>query len=515
MIVAALRCAVITGCLLFAGCAAVGPDFKKPEIEIANAWLEAEEADVDSSRVEYQDWWQVFNDPVLNELVATAYDENLNLQVAGLRILEARAKLGYATGLQYPQSQSVQANATKSRSSENAPPFSNLPTEVGDNIDPTVNFWQTSFSVAWEADIWGKFRRGIEAADANLAASMLDYDSVLVTLTGDVALLYTQIRTLEQRLTYTQGNVTVQKRALDLAETRFEFGATSELDVAQAKSQLNGTEAVIPLLELNIRRSRNALGLLLGMEPGEVDGILGGPGTLPGAPKQAAVGIPAELIRRRPDVRAAEMAAAAQSAAIGVAVSDLYPSFGLAGSIGIAGESFSDQFKSGSGESYISPVVNWKIFNYGRLRNNVRVQDARFEQLVVRYENIILNALREVEDGLIGFLRSQDEVDSLLKAVSASERSVVLSVDQYQSGLVDYQRVLQSQAALLGQQDSLAVAQGRVISSLVSAYRSLGGGWQLRDGKTYVQQDTLDTMRKRTNWGKLLEDQTSPAHLEP
>ena len=293
-----LRILAVTAWLLIAGCAAVGPDFEKPEIEVASEWLEAEDADVISNRVEYQDWWQVFNDPVLNELIATAYDENLNLQVAGLRILEARAKLGYSTSLRYPQSQTVQANATKSRSSENAPPFSNLPPIVGDNIDPTVNFWQTSFSVAWEADVWGKFRRGVEAADANLAASMLDYDSVLVTLTGDVALLYTQIRTLEQRLTYTQGNVQVQKRALDLAETRFEFGATSELDVAQAKSQLNGTEAIIPLLELNIRQSRNALSLLLGMGPGEVDRILGGPGTLPGAPKQAAVGIPAELIRR-------------------------------------------------------------------------------------------------------------------------------------------------------------------------------------------------------------------------
>jgi len=509
-----VRLLVVTAVLLNAGCAAVGPDFEKPEIEVADAWLEAKDADVVSNRIEYRDWWQVFSDPVLNELIATAYDDNLNLQVAGLRILEARAQLGYATGLQYPQSQTVQASAAKSRSSENAPPFSNLPPIIGDNIDNTVNIWQASFSVAWEADIWGKFRRGIEAADANLAASMLDYDSVLVTLTGDVALLYTQIRTLEQRLTYTQDNVEVQKNALDLAETRFEFGATSELDVTQAKSQLNGTEAIMPLLELNIRQSRNALGLLLGMEPGEVDRILGGPGTLPGAPKQAAVGIPAELIRRRPDVRAAEMAAAAQSAAIGVAVSDLYPSFGLAGSIGIAGESFSDQFESGSGASFISPVVNWKIFNYGRLRNNVRVQDARFEQLVIRYENVILNALREVEDGLIGFLRSQDEVDSLLKAVAASERSVILSVDQYQSGVVDYQRVLQSQASLLGQQDSLAVARGRVISSLVLAYRSLGGGWQLRQGQNYVHQDTLDTMRERTNWGKLLDDPTEPKHLD-
>jgi outer membrane protein TolC len=251
------------------------------------------------------------------------------------------------------------------------------------------------------------------------------------------------------------------------------------------------------------------------MEPGEVDDILGGPGALPGAPAQAAVGIPAELIRRRPDVRAAEMAAAAQSAAIGVATADLYPSFALAGSFGIAGESFSQQFESGSGDGFISPVINWKIFNYGRLRNNIRVQDARFEQLVIRYENVILNAMREVEDGLIGFLRAQDEVGYLLKAVAASERSVEISLDQYEAGLADYQRVLQSQGSLLLQQDSLANARGRVIASLVTVYRSLGGGWQLREGQTYVNEDTLEKMRERTNWGKVLDDQTDPAHLDP
>jgi NodT family efflux transporter outer membrane factor (OMF) lipoprotein len=343
---------------------------------------------------------------------------------------------------------------------------------------------------------------------------MLNYDAVLVTLTGDVALIYTRIRTLEQQLLYTRNNVSLQKRALRLAETRFEFGATSELDVAQSKSQVNGTEAITPFLELKIRQARNALSLLLGMEPGEVDRILGGPGALPSAPEQAAVGIPAELIRRRPDVRAAEMAAAAQSAAIGVATADLYPSFALVGSFGIAGESFSDQFESGSADGFISPVINWKIFNYGRLRNNVRVQDARFEQLIVRYENVILNALREVEDGLIGYLRAQDEVGFLVAAVAASERSVELSLDQYQSGAVDYQRVLQSQGSLLLQQDALAKAQGRVVGSLVKTYRSLGGGWQLRQGKTYVGQDRLSTMRDRTNWGELLDDQADPKHLE-
>jgi len=490
----------------FAGCAAVGPEFQKPEAEVADTWLEAHDPRVDTSSTAYQDWWSVFNDPVLDKLIATAYAENLSLQVAGLRILEARAQLGFATGLKYPQSQSVGASYARSKSSKNAPPFSSLPDDVASRIDTKTNFWATSFDIAWEADIWGRFRRGVESADANLAANMLNYDAVLVTLTGDVALTYTTIRTLEQRLTYLRENVVIQQQGLELAEIRFEFGATSQLDVAQSRSLLHSTEAVIPLLQMQISMAKNILSLLLGMPPSTLEDILGGEASIPYASKSAAVGIPADLIRRRPDVRAAEMAAAAQSAGIGVAAADLYPQFVLAGSFGLAGESFSDQFESGSASGFIAPLVNWNIFNYGRIKNNVRVQDARFQQLLVAYEVVVLNAAREVEDGLVGFLRSQERVRYLEQAVAASQVAVELSLDQYESGLIDYQRVLNSQASLLSQQDAIADARGRIASSLISTYRALGGGWQLREGNSVVNPSMLDTMRKRTDWGDLLDE---------
>ncbi len=489
-----------------AGCAAVGPEFQKPEAEVADTWLEAHDPRVDTSSSAYQDWWAVFNDAVLDKLIATAFAENLSLQVAGLRILEARAQLGIATGLKYPQSQSAGASYARSKSSENAPPFSSLPADVTSRIDTTNNFWATSFDIAWEADIWGRFRRGIESAEANFAANMLNYDAVLVTLTGDVALTYTTIRTLEQRLAYLRDNVAIQQQGLEIAETRFEFGATSELDVAQSQSLLRSTEAVIPLLQMQISMAKNILSLLLGMPPSTLDDILGDETSIPGASQNAAVGIPADLIRRRPDVRAAEMAAAAQSAGIGVAAADLYPQFVLAGSIGLAGETFSDQFESGSGSGFVTALVNWNIFNYDRIKNNVRVQDARFQQLLVAYEFVVLNAAREVEDGLVGFLRSQEQVQYLEQAVAASQRSVELSLDQYEAGLVDYQRVLNSQTSLLGQQDALADARGRIATSLVSTYRALGGGWQLREGNSVVHPSTLDTMRERTDWGDLLDN---------
>jgi outer membrane protein TolC len=242
-----LRHAGIVLSLLMSGCAAVGPDFKQPETTVSDSWLEAHDPRVDTSSAAYKDWWTVFKDPVLIALIERAYKDNLNLQVAGLRILEARAQLGIATGLQYPQSQSVQGSYARSKSSVNAPPFSNLPDDVAGRIDPTINFWSTSFDIAWEADVWGKFRRGVEAADANLAANMLNYDAVLVTLSGDIALLYTTIRTLEQRIAYTRENVKLQQNGLNLATARFELGATSELDVQQSISLVKNTESMIPL----------------------------------------------------------------------------------------------------------------------------------------------------------------------------------------------------------------------------------------------------------------------------
>lgn len=499
--------ACISLTLLVSGCTAVGPDFKQPEADVSDSWLEAHDPRVDTSSAAYKDWWTVFNDPVLVSLIERAYKDNLNLQVAGLRILEARAQLGIATGYQYPQSQSVQGSYARSKSSINAPPFSNLPDVVENRIKPTVNFWSTDFNISWEADVWGKFRRGIEAADANLAANMLNYDAVLVTLSGDIALLYNSIRTLEQRIAYTRENVKLQKNALQLARDRFEFGATSELDVQQSLSLVKNSEAMIPVFEMKIRQSKNALSVLLGMPPNDLEDILKGPASIPQAPTLAAVGIPADLIRRRPDVRAAEMVAAAQSATIGFAKADLYPQFVLVGSLGLAGTTFSDQFQSGSGTGFITPLINWNIFNYGRIKNNVRAKDAAFQQSVVNYQNVILNAAREVEDGLVGFLRAQEQVGYLKSAVTASQRSVELSLEQYKAGTVDYQRVLNSQASLLGQQDTLAQGQGHIVSSLVSTYRALGGGWQLREGKPYVDSETTQTMSERTNWGKLLDDQ--------
>ena len=289
-----------------------------------------------------------------------------------------------------------------------------------------------------------------------------------------------------------------------MANKRFKLGATSELDVQQARGLLYNTQALIPALQLGLDRAQNTLSFLLGMPPSDLDQLLGGSGTIPGVPKSAAVGVPADLLRRRPDVRAAEMAAAAQSAAIGVRQADLYPSFVLAGSIGVAGSSFSDQFDSGASTGLITPFFKWNIFNYGRIKNSVRAQDARFEQAVTSYQNTALAAAREVQDGLQGFLRSQQQVEYLDSAVKATSRATELALIQYREGATDYTRVLNTQTSLLQQQDSLTTARGQVVTSLVATYKALGGGWQIRENDNYVRPDLIDAMQERTDWGELL-----------
>jgi NodT family efflux transporter outer membrane factor (OMF) lipoprotein len=366
----------------------------------------------------------------------------------------------------------------------------------------------------WELDVWGKFRRGVQTGVANLQASVANYDDILVSLTAEVARTYLVLRIAEERLAVARENVKLQERALDIARARFEGGTVTELDVAQAKSLLRGTEAALPQLEAGIRQAKNGLAILLGKLPGEIDIMLGEAGTIPAVPAAVAVGIPADLMRRRPDIRLAERRLAAQSARIGFAKADLFPHFTLFGSIGwstsssVDGRSnnaeFSDLFRPDSLFFTAGPAFNWDIFNYGRITNRVRVQDARFQQLAVNYENTVLRAAREVEDAMVDFLRSKQSTASLTDAVAASKRSVNLSLLQYREGIVDYQRVIDSQRFLTEQQDTLVSVSGDVDLNLVALYKALGGGWQIRESKAVVSGDNREEMVQRTNWGKVM-----------
>ena len=501
--------------LLLCACTTVGPDFVKPSAPVEKEWSEAEDPGIKTESVDHSAWWKVFNDPVLDNLIEIASEQNLPLHIAGLRILQARASLGIAIGLQYPQSQLLNGGYSFTKASKNAPPLGNFPEDVKSGIDANTDVYQLGFNAAWEVDFWGKFRRGVEASEASLAASLAGYDSLLVMLTGEVAAAYVVIRTVEDRIKIVRGNIVVQKRALRIAEAQFKGGEVSELDVAQARALLHNTQSLIPVLEISLRQAKNGLSVLLGMPPGDLQALLKGPALIPTAPRDVAVGIPADLLRRRPDIRQAEFQAIAQGALIGVAKADLYPHFGIGGAIGYSAGDGNNLFTANSFAAFFTPFTfSWDIFNYGRIKNNVRVQDALFEQMLVNYQNAVLNAAKEVEDALVGFLWSKDQVGFLTDAVKASQRAVDLALLQYKEGMVDYTRVLNTQQSLLVQQENLVISQGDLPRYLIGVYKALGGGWQIRQGKDIIPEKTLKVMRERTDWGNLLPGKPLPEELK-
>jgi NodT family efflux transporter outer membrane factor (OMF) lipoprotein len=510
------RCSrlVLTACIALAigGCTTVGPDFKHPETASMESWIERGENAIKAAPTDLRNWWKVFNDPTLDLLVEKALDQNLSLQITGLRIIEARAQLGIVRGALYPQTQTAGGSAAKQRISKNSPNYSQA-------AKSSFSVYQAGFDAAWEIDFWGRYRRGLEAADANMESSVAAYQQGMVSLTAEVASTYINIRTFEERIKLAENNVKLQQQSLHIAQVRFDNGATTELDVQQAKSNLAGTQALIPGLVKGLRQAKHSLSILLGMVPGEVNQLLVGPSVIPVAPAETAVGIPAELLRRRPDVRQAEFSAALESARIGIAEADLYPSFSLFGSIGLQTSSTNDSslgdFTNSDSLAYsIGPGFNWNIFNYGRLKNSVRAQDAAFQQQLVNYQNTVLRAYQETEDAIVGFLQSKQEARYFAESAKAAQRSADLANVQYREGAVDFQRVVDSERTLVIQQDKETEARGSIVLNLVSTYKALGGGWETEKDRQLIPEQMEEAMRERSDWGDILPTEQLPDGLE-
>ncbi len=499
--------------LPFAGCM-VGPDFAAPTPPLADKWLESGDPAVKSDHQDYENWWTAFHDPTLDRLIHIAYDQNLTLLAAGTRVLEARAALGVAAGEFYPQTQQIGANVGYNQASA-VDPTSNPVNALG-------NYWRGSLAtqVVWELDLWGKFRRGVESADATYLASIATYDDVLVTLLGDVATSYIGIRTLQQQIEIARENVVKQRKALAIARDRFHGGTATGLDVFQAENVLAQTEATIPQLTAQLQQGEDALRVLLGMTPESLDTLLAGSSGIPVPPEDVAVGIPADLVRRRPDIRSAELAAAAQSAQIGIARADLFPAFSLTGAFGtVAGTTgthrLNEVFTANAIQFAFGPTFSWPVLNYGQITNNVRVQDARLQGLLIAYRNTVLKAQQEVENGLAAFLQGRKQVDLLRRSVAAASKALGIAIDQYLLGTRDFTTVLTAEQNLYQAQSSLASASGNVSTGLASVYRSLGGGWQIREGNDFVNAATRDEMRNRTNWGDVLPPADQPQPVAP
>lgn len=485
----------------FNGCAMLGPDFETPDSNVPTTWSEKDNALFKKpTQEETLDWWETFNDPNLDRLIELFYTQNLTLQGAALRIIESRAQLALVQGEIYPQNQQMTGDLFT----------------IGDELTPATvdryyNYASIGFDVNWEMDFWGKFRRSIESADANLLASIADYEDILVSLTAEVARTYVSIRTLEGRIALATENAELQQQSLDLVNLQFEAGVVTELDVLQAKTLLSTTKAAIPRLEAALFNAKNGLAVLLGLLPEEVNALLEPELPIPEVSDQLSIFLPAELLRRRPDVRRAEMRAAAQSAQIGVAKSELYPSFSLFGTISwtatdIGDSSLGDIFESNSFGYTFGPTFEWNLFNYGRLKNEVRIQDARYQQTILNYQNTVLNAAREVEDAMKNFAQSHIEARYIKESVETSQRSTDLSLLQYEEGLIDYQRVLDSIRSLTLRQDEYARTRGEIATNAIALFKAFGGGWEVDDVLDLpIPENTIIQMKERTDWGSYLD----------
>lgn len=522
----------ILSVLGLSACTTLGPDYVHPEqTALPSDWsLEKAAQDTQQSEQKLQQWWQQFNDPTLNQLVEMASQQNLDLEAAGLRIVQARSLLGISTGLQYPQVQTVSGNLARA--------YVN---------DQGVNNAALSFDAGWEMDIWGKYARGIESAEAGYYASIASYHDIMVTITAEVARNYINYRTFQERILLSRRNIEIQERVVNITQVQFDSGNVTELDVQQAKNQLFNTKAAQPSLEIAMKQSRTALALLLGVLPEDVEKLLQSDGfaqrmadyenqfkssgrkpALSGNDERSIVPRPplldnkvdANLVMRRPDLQVSEMQARAQSAQIGVAETALYPSFSLFGSIGIDstvpdGSSFSF---SDSLTMVVGPTFSWNIFQYGRVKNNIRFEDAKFQETLTNYNKKVLQAVNEVTNALEAYDLYLEQKSLRLQSVNSSIRAFNISMTQYENGQISFERLLNSVEKMTRAEDSYATIKGNVANQVVALYKALGGGWEAQTGKPFLSETVAKQMQDRSDWDSLLDEEERvlpPIRIEP
>jgi len=500
----------------------VGPNYSVPRAEVENQWVERKAVSGKPYGTPEIFWWRSFDDAALTRLVQLAYENNLSLQIAGVRILQVRAELNHSIGNLFPQQQGISAGVgysyippstgSSSGAGSSNPVINALAQNAstpGFSIGPNLFTDQSLFSASWELDFWGKFRRQIESDKATYLATVAAYDDALVTLIGDVATTYINIRTVQQEIAITNQNIALQQESLRIAQVQYNAGQTSELDPSQAQTQLLQTQAQIPNLESSLRQLKNALAVLIGQTPNKVDALVGS-GAIPKAPIKIATGIPKDLLRRRPDVRKAGLDAAAKSAIVGVQVANMLPAFSLSGTFGstasnIGGQQLIDIFNWQNAVVNAAGNVSMPILNYGRLINTVRSHDAVFQQAILNYQNTVLNAQKDVENGLTQFSNGRASMNILAQAVKSAKLSTSLAITRYKAGQADYTTVLSAEQAQLSVELSYASAQSAAVTGVVNTYRSLGGGWQIRDGGDVIPESVKHQMAERTNWGRMLK----------
>jgi NodT family efflux transporter outer membrane factor (OMF) lipoprotein len=470
----------LTGLLAFAwlalvtGCISVGPDYEKPEYEVPDLWQVRLVDGLAAGEAPLTTWWQALKDPVLDSLMARAVPGNLDLREAFGRIKEARALRGISSGERWPDLNGS-GDYTRQRQSRDFGPIN----PGTDSIPPSQADPIRSIGINgnWEIDFWGRITRSIASADAGLQASIEDYRDVLVILYADIAANYVNLRTLQERIVVAERNVKTQQESLDITQARFNAEISPELDVRQAELNLARTESIIPALRQEAAQTVHRLGVLIGEFPGELYAELTPNKPIPQPPPQVLVGVPADVMRQRPDVRAAERRLAAQTERIGIATAELYPTFSLLGDFGYLGVR-GDLLDSDRQVYSFGPSLRWNLFDGGRIRNQINAEDARTEQALAQYENTVLQALEDVENAAVAYTEEIQRREALRRSVEAARQSVQLVNVLYKSGLTDFQNVLDMERSLAEQDDLYVQSVGFVTQNLVRIYRALGGGWE-------------------------------------
>jgi NodT family efflux transporter outer membrane factor (OMF) lipoprotein len=452
-----------------AGCA-VGPDYAQPRPDVPDAWHVALTRGLEQGEASFQTWWTTLDDPVLTSLIERATRDSLDIRGAVARIEEAAARRGVSVGELFPAVDGTgeySRNRTSTNESAGVPP----PRSRVDGL------YSAGLSSSWEVDLFGRIRRSVESASADLDAAVEDLRDTLVVLYANIGLTYAELRTLQERIRYNQQNVRTQRETLGVVQSRYKAGLVGDLDVRWAEENLASTEAALPPLRQQLVQAINRLGVLLGLPPTALHAELAAEAPITQPPAQVAVRLPRELLRQRPDIRTAERQLAAQTAQIGVATADLYPRLSLLGSFNLSSFDSSDWSDSDSRGYSFGPSFTWALFSGGAIRANIRVQEALTEQALTSYEQTILDALEDVEGSLVAFVQEQDRRDALDRSTRALNQALDLVKTQYRRGLTDFQNVLDTERSLFTRQDDLATSRGQVTQNLINVYRALGGGW--------------------------------------
>ncbi|MBU3590025.1 efflux transporter outer membrane subunit [Polynucleobacter sp. 80A-SIGWE] len=497
--------AILSTCML-AGCIMVGPDYARPPVKAVDQYKSSTQTEFTESLGENSnkildpvEWWQSFNDPTLNALLKQATAQNLTLQQTALRIYQLQAQLGVSDAALLPSANLSAAYANNRNSA------------IQEAINDSNNLVSRNalIQMSWELDFWGKSRRGIQSSLSSYLSGVAAYYSADVSLTADVANTYINIRNYEELIAVAKTNLALQKESLRIAGARFKYGATSMLDLSQAQSQYEQTKAQIPGLIANLRKNQHAMSILLGEPPDYYEKTYGNTNGTLKPPTALGVGMPRDLLRRRPDVLQAEFDAASKSALIGVSKAQLFPTFTLGGTFGYSNSNYgnltsANLFSWGNSSSGVTAGLYLPLFYRGAIVDQVRVQDAIFQQSLLAYQNQVLNAQKEVEDSLITISTTKSSKEDLGRGVIAAQSAADLALERYKTGQSDYTTVITAQQSLLNVQNAFVQTSSNELIGYVGAFKALGGGWTADMNPPKLPDQMISDMTDRTDWGSVL-----------